>query len=89
MKLTDAASKGITRVRRPVWADETAYLKLDILSDGGMGPWVHLYEPDAQAAIGVKTPQDILAIDDKTDDYVEYTGNIYPETTKPPEGGPE
>lgn len=75
MKLTEAAVKGICRVRLPQWADADTYLKIDLI-DGGIGPWGHLYSPHTQKAIHAPTPQDLLIIGDTDDEYEEYKGEI-------------
>ena len=76
MTLAEAAKAGISRIRRPMWADEKAYARIDLVGDGMMGPWLHLYDRGAQSAIGEPTPQDVIAIGDTTEDYVEYKGEI-------------
>lgn len=81
MTLTEAAKAGISRIRRPMWADEKAYARIDLVGDGKLGPWLHLYDRGAQTAIGQPTPQDVMCIGDTTDDYVEYTGEIDPADT--------
>lgn len=79
MTLAEAAKAGISRVRRPVWAIDTCYAKIDIFDGGTMGPWLHLYDRGMQNALGLPTPQDVLCVGDSTDDYVEYTNEIDPE----------
>lgn len=74
MTLSEAAKAGICRVRRPMWADEKTYARLDLVGDGRMGPWLHLYSRAEQSAIGEPTPQEIMCVGDTTDDYEEYTG---------------
>ena len=76
MRLSEAAALGISRVRRPMWADAKAYAKIDLVGDGMMGPWLHLYDRGIQNAIGEATPQEMMCVGDTTDDYEEYTGEI-------------
>lgn len=75
MTLSEATQQGITRLRRPMWANKNAYLKIQIL-DGLRGPWAELWSRDEQLLIEAPTPQRIIAIGDQTDDYVEYRGVI-------------
>ena len=74
MRLSEAAQKGIARVRRPMWSNH-AYVKLTV-AGGMLGPWMSLYERSTQEAIGEPTPQRALCIGDLTDDYVEYIGEL-------------
>ncbi len=77
MTLRDAVHKKISRVRLPHWAEPTCYLKIDLFRDGH-GPWVHLYSPVTQKAIGAPCPQDILCLTFPWDEdgWDEYTGEI-------------
>lgn len=75
MTLTEATQQGIARLRRPMWAHENAYLKLQI-RNGLRGPWAELWSRDEQQLIEAPTPQRIMMIGDQTDDYVEYLGSI-------------
>jgi hypothetical protein len=77
MTLSEAAKRGISRLRKPVWADEKTYLKIDCLARGKRGPWVHLYSHAEQNANGAPTPQSVLG-GDGNDDYEEYTGLLDP-----------
>lgn len=61
MTLTEAASKGIIRVRLDVWANKTDYIKIHLI-DGMMGPWLELFSP-TNKAIGQKNPQKLFAFD--------------------------
>lgn len=78
MTLNQAAARGIRRVKLPSWTGE--YLKIDILQDGGHGPWVRLYSP-VQSAIGEPTPQLFLALGSvfDSDEWEEYSGPIEPD----------
>jgi len=84
MNLDEAARQGILRVRKDVWAFADAYLRQDLLPNGGRGPWVHLFSRQEQEIIGEPTPQSILVpsefgrriLDPRDDDYVPYTGPL-------------
>ena len=80
MTLSEAAIKGISRVRRPMWVNDRAYARIDLIGEA-VGPWLHLYDRAAQNAIGEPTPQSVLNIGDTTADYVAYTGQIDVEDT--------
>ncbi len=73
--MTLSAKHGISRVRRPMWAYETSYLKIDLRPDGMRGPWLHLFDRGTQEAIDEPTPQTFIA-EDTTDDYVAYEGPL-------------
>jgi hypothetical protein len=59
-------------------------MKIDLIQDEvgknkfSHGPWLHLYSPVTQKAIGVRTPQDILFsfVDWDADGLEAYTGEI-------------
>jgi len=74
MKLSEAAQKGLTRIRRPMWSEQT-YAKITV-ANGMCGPWMSLYSRAVQEAIDEPTPQRTLCIGDPTDDYEEYTGEL-------------
>ena len=76
MTLGDAAKKGIARVRLPIWANKNAYMKIDLVGGGRLGPWGKLYERGTQEAIGEPTPQILSVIGDTSDGYEEYTGEL-------------
>ena len=59
--LREAAARGVDRVRQPNWAHPMDHIKIDILSDGRMGPWAHLYSPFNQSING-RDPVDMLCI---------------------------
>lgn len=42
--IAEAASRGIERIRLPIWANPMDHLKIDIVR-GHPGPWAHLYSP--------------------------------------------
>lgn len=74
MKIVDAAKKGISRLRRPMWVNLESYVKVDIFSGGRIGPWLHLYDRPIQEMLNDPTPQPILSVGDDTEDWEEYTG---------------
>ena len=78
MKLEEAAAAGIARVRLPQWANPDAYLKLDLMADGKMGPWLHLYDRRSQEVIDEPTPQNVIGAWQTRgdDDFEEYKGPI-------------
>lgn len=76
MTLTEAAIAGISRIRRPIWRNTNVYVKLDLIENGSMGPWVHLYDRTMQQFFDAPTPQTMLAINDTTSDYEEYKGQL-------------
>lgn len=45
ISLNEAVKNGISRLRRPEWANREDYIEIDLLGDGLHGPWVHLYSP--------------------------------------------
>lgn len=83
MTLSEAAKRGITRLRLPWWANENAYVRIDIVGNGQAGVWLHLYDRAAQEAIGEPTPQSVLCIGDSTVDYEAYQGKLDREDQKP------
>lgn len=74
ISITEAAAQGIERVRKPVWRDPCAHLKIDI-SDGRPGPWLHLYDPFNKKCNG-RDPVDFLGIhqDYKAKEFLPYAG---------------
>jgi hypothetical protein len=89
MTLTEAAKRGIARLRRPHWSFQNAYVRQDLI-DGMVGPWLHLFSPDEQRIIGVDTPQTILRLGEiDTDDFEEYTGPLAPQDSPTPQLGSE
>ena len=77
MSMNEAVAKGITRLRDPNWPDD-AYVRIDLFRDGH-GPWVHLYSPREQEAIGKPTPQDLLfsMFDWDAVDCLPYEGTLH------------
>ena len=68
MTIQDALAQGITRLRRPMWANPNAYILID------KGPWAKLYDQPYQSLFGEPTPQKVLHIHDDCVDYEPYTG---------------
>ncbi len=60
ISINEAVTNGVTQIRKPIWANPSDYLKLDLM-DGKLGPWLHLYSP-LNELIGEPNPQDILCI---------------------------
>jgi len=58
ISINEAVAQGVTKVRKPLWANPEDYLQLDII-DGKLGPWTHLYS-SLNEKIGEPNPQDIL-----------------------------
>jgi hypothetical protein len=80
MTLQEAAQKGIARLRLPHWSFKNAYVRQDILPSGLVGPWLHLFSPDEQKAIGVETPQTFLRLGSFDEArFEEYTGPLAPQ----------
>jgi hypothetical protein len=73
MTLNEACDKRIARLKRPCWT--TAYLKIDLVEEKYMGPWMHLFDRACQQVIGEPTPQTLLNAD-STSDYVPYDGPL-------------
>jgi hypothetical protein len=84
MTIKEAIEQGIPRLRDPKWAQEVAYIKIDLLQinpnkpEFNCGPWFHLYEPETQKIMGEPTPQDMLftLFDMHEAGWEAYTGPI-------------
>lgn len=76
ISIADAAKRGITRLRKPIWASQMDHLRIDII-DGAPGPWTHLYCPINKACNG-KDPVDLLCIsvDYSAKEFEPYTGPL-------------
>jgi len=76
ISLTEAAAKGIDRVRKPIWASAEDHFKLDIF-DGELGPWIHLFAPFNKECNG-RDPFDIcvIQVDIGAPEYVPYAGPL-------------
>lgn len=77
ISISEAAERGIDRVREPQWADPLDHIKIDLLGNGKMGPWIHLYSPFNQECNG-HDPEDMLFInfDCQSKYYVPYDGAL-------------
>lgn len=60
ISIKEAAAQGIRYLRKPVWANPCAHLKIDIF-EGTPGPWVHLFDPCNKEANG-RDPVNVLCI---------------------------
>lgn len=76
MTLQEASEAGISRLRRPMWVNPSAYIKIDLLGNGMLGPWMRLYDRETQSAIGEPTPQVAPLFRDSVSDYQEYIGEF-------------
>lgn len=81
ISVREAANQGITRLRKPIWANPFDHLKID-LPDGELGPWVHFYSP-ANLSINGRDPVDILigtiltpAVGLDSPEFKPYTGPL-------------
>ena len=76
ISINEAASQGIDRVRKPIWANPLDHLKIDIF-DGRSGPWLHLFRPFNKECNG-RDPVDVLVLQFDCNDscYVVYTGPL-------------
>jgi len=71
MILIELASKKINKVKKAIWANPNAYLKLDII-DNKLGPWGHLYDQPIQDNVGIDSPQNVLIIGDNENDWIPF-----------------
>ncbi len=76
ISIKQAATKGIERLYRPIWACKFDHLKIDII-DGRLGPWIHLYAPFNKECNG-RDPFSIIVVDFDCDeeDYLPYIGPL-------------
>jgi hypothetical protein len=76
MTVKQALARRIPRVRKAEWG--TAYLRLPLLADGGIGPWAELYDEHGQLAVETRPGSDrVLMLGPALDDVVEpYTGAV-------------
>lgn len=74
ISINDAASRGIERLRKPVWADQLDHLKIDIFG-GKPGPWLHLYAPFNKECNG-RDPVNMLGLemDYNSPEFLPYEG---------------
>lgn len=48
ISINEAAAQGISRLRKPVWANPFDHIKIDIFAgepEDTAGPWIHLHAP--------------------------------------------
>jgi len=80
MTIKEALDKRIPRVRRPMWASPTAYLRLPLLFADGVGPWAELYDDDCQLHVLDCRPGSqricVLLDDEAITDFETYTGPV-------------
>lgn len=76
ISIREAATRGIMRLRKPVWRTPEDHIKIDII-DGRHGPWIHLYCPFNMQCNG-RDPVDLLCTDFPPDlkVFVPYTGPL-------------
>ena len=48
MKLQDALNKKVKRVRKKIWANPNAYLRLPVFDNGATGIWANLFDDRVQ-----------------------------------------
>ncbi len=78
ISINEAAKQGICRLRKEVWSDPCDHLKLDLIgSEGGLGPWFHLYAPFNLRCNG-RDPVDILCMQFDLDckEWLPYEGPL-------------
>jgi hypothetical protein len=82
MKMKEAIEKRIPRLRQETWG-KNAYLRIDLLDGGYVGPWAHLFDREIQEVCELPTPQTILRMQGNPEaDFEEYTGPIDPADTR-------
>lgn len=59
VSINEAAKRGIAKLRLDRWANPEDHIKIDVGSDGTLGPWVRLYSP-ANEILGQRNPQELL-----------------------------
>jgi hypothetical protein len=76
ISLTEAAAKGIERLRNPKWVTPEDHIKIDII-DGRLGPWAHLWCPFNKECNG-RDPMDIFSfwVDCNAAEWVVYDGPL-------------
>ncbi|MDB5079571.1 MAG: hypothetical protein JWP00_1495 [Chloroflexi bacterium] len=77
ISILEAVTKNINRLRQPKWAFPFDHIRIDILSDGTMGPFVHLYGPTNQAFNGKDPVTSVAWMYDLTSkEWVIYSGPL-------------
>lgn len=49
--ITEAIKQRIPRIRKAIWANPEAYLRLPLFTDGTHGPWAELYDDRSQVGV--------------------------------------
>lgn len=77
ISINEAAEQGITRLRKPIWANKMDHVKIDIV-DNKAGPWLHLCCPANTEANG-RDPVDILGLgyDYGIKEFEPYEGPVF------------
>lgn len=75
ISIREAAAQKIDRIRQPHWANPLDHLKIDVLEDGTIGPWMHLYAP-SNGVNPVDLLWPMLKIDLDVQIYEPYTGPV-------------
>ena len=83
MTIQEALDQRIPRVRKPVWANPQAYLRLPLRPGGAIGPWAELYDDLCQAEViqvrpGSQRLCPMLPEIAGDDGYERYTGPVSP-----------
>jgi hypothetical protein len=74
VSITEALRQRLPRVRAPEW-HPGAYVRVPLLPDGRLGPWLELYDAPAQHACGVRPgSQRVLWTQWGTQSVEPYTG---------------
>ena len=76
ISIKQAATRNISRLRKPIWAMPEDHLKIDIIN-GEPGPWTHLFSPFNKECNG-RDPVDIIFADMDYDAeiFIPYTGPL-------------
>ena len=51
MQLRDAIEQRIPRVRKTIWANPNAYIRLPLKAGGMKGPWAELFDPSTEESM--------------------------------------
>lgn len=81
MNIQKALNARIPRIRKPEWANQDAYIRLPLLTDGKCGSWAELYDDRVQSDVlgiqpGTQRLCVILPEVAEDDGYEAYTGPI-------------
>ena len=77
ISINEALEGGIDRLRKQIWAQPEDHIKIDIITPGKLGPWIHLYSPFNEECNG-RDPVSILFVEFDLDEklYQPYTGPL-------------